>query len=263
MTSSIITLTTDFGTRDGYVGAMKGRILSIYPEAQILDLTHDLPPQDLHTTKSVLSRSLREFTLPAVHIAVVDPGVGSGRQALAAETRIGYLVGPDNGIFSGILEAHPPSQIFRIAEEGPCWRKHTSFDGLHLFSPVGAFLAQTGKIKALGQPLEAWVRLEEEKALPIPEGWSGKILGFDHFGNALTNLPGNRVLPGSQVRIHDQLLSGVEHYEKAASLEPAAFLINSDGMFELCVCSGSVKAKLSLEKNDEVFLLTKGEYLKS
>ena len=73
MTSSIITLTTDFGTRDGYVGAMKGRILSIYPEAQILDLTHDLPPQDLHTTKSVLSRSLREFTLPAVHIAVVDP----------------------------------------------------------------------------------------------------------------------------------------------------------------------------------------------
>ena len=160
MTASIITLTTDFGTRDGYVGAMKGRILSIYPEAQILDLTHDLPPQDLHTTKSVLSRSLREFTLPAVHIAVVDPGVGSGRRALAAETRIGYLVGPDNGIFSGILEAHPPSQIFRIAEEGPCWKKHASFDGLHLFSPVGAFLAQTGKIKALGQPLDAWVRLE-------------------------------------------------------------------------------------------------------
>ena len=141
MTASIITLTTDFGTRDGYVGAMKGRILSIYPEAQILDLTHDMPPQDLHTTKSVLSRSLREFTLPAVHIAVVDPGVGSGRQALAAETRIGYLVGPDNGIFSGILEAYPPSQIFRIAEEGLCWKKHASFDGLHLFSPVGAFLA--------------------------------------------------------------------------------------------------------------------------
>ena len=136
MTSSIITLTTDFGTRDGYVGAMKGRILSIFPEAQILDLTHDLPPQDLHTTKSVLSRSLTEFTLPAVHIAVVDPGVGSDRQALAAKTRIGYLVGPDNGIFSGILEAYPPSQIFRIAEEGPCWKKHASFDGLHLFSPI-------------------------------------------------------------------------------------------------------------------------------
>jgi len=100
----------------------------------------------------------------------VDPGVGSGRQALAAETQIGYLVGPDNGIFSGMLEAHPPSQISRIAEEGPCWRKHTSLDGLHLFSPVEAFLAQTGKIKAFGQPLEAWVQLEEEKALPIPEG---------------------------------------------------------------------------------------------
>ena len=115
MTSSIITLTTDFGTRDGYVGAMKGRILSIFPEAQILDLTHNLPPQDLRTTKSVLSRSLREFTLPAVHIAVVDPGVGSGRVALAAKTQIGYLVGPDNGIFSGILEAYPPYELLHLA----------------------------------------------------------------------------------------------------------------------------------------------------
>ena len=82
-------------------------------------------------------------------------------------------------------------------------------------------------------------------------------------GSFRSNLPGNRVLPGSQVRIHEQLLSGVEHYEQAASLEPAAFLINSDGMVELCVCRGSVKAKLSLEKNDEVFLLTKEEFLKS
>ena len=255
MTNKIITLTTDFETRDGYVGAMKGRILSICPKAQIHDLTHDIPPQDLLAAKLALQRSLREFNKPAVHIAVIDPGVGSSRKALAAETEAGFLVGPDNGIFSGVLEEFPPNRIFQLQEEGPCWKKHSSFDGLHLFSPVGAYLAQGGGIEEIGHPLDEWLRLDQEKAQPSPSGWMGKVLGFDRFGNALTNLPGRQAGPGARLKIRDRVLKGVAHFEEAKSLEPAAFLQNSDGMLEICVWQGSALEKLKLQAGDDVMLV--------
>ena len=112
----------------------------------------------------------------------------------------------------------------------------------------------------MGYPLDEWILLDQEKAQPRPSGWKGKVLGFDRFGNALTNLPGRRAGPGAHVQIRDMVLKGVAHFKEAKSLEPAAFLQNSDGMLEICVWQGSALEKLKLQTGDKIILVEDPEF---
>ena len=250
----LITLTTDFGTRDGYAGAMKGRILSLSPDCRILDISHEIPPQDRISARFTLHRALRQFTKPTIHIGVIDPGVGSSRKALAVETEAGFLVGPDNGIFSGVLEEFPPKRVVKIHERGPHWQRHSSFDGLHCFSPVGACLANGWDLEQVGERVEHWEKLELEEPRLIAGGWEGIILLFDRFGNAVTNLPGSHADPGDTLLLDSHSLPLVPHYQAAAQFESAAFLVNSDGLIEITVWQDSARERLGIYRGARVRL---------
>ena len=189
--SGIVTLTTDFGGADGYVGALKGVILARFAAARIVDLAHDLAPGDVPAASESLARAAPLFPPRTVHVAVVDPGVGTARRGLALALGEQLYVGPDNGIFSGVLELAGAATA-RALENWGLWRDSVSpvFHGRDIFAPVAAHLAGGGELRDVGPPiaLESLVRL----ATPAPSGDAaelrGEVVHVDRFGNLVTNL---------------------------------------------------------------------------
>lgn len=253
----IITLTTDFGTEDGYVGAMKGRILSLYSQAQIVDLTHEINPQDIVEAAFSLERSIPEFPANTIHIAVVDPGVGSERNALLIETKSGWLIGPDNGVFELVLSKLEIIRVFSLKKNTIWWNAHTTFDGLALFAPAAALLAKGIKPEELGTEIKQMtpLRLPAYKERPMEVYF--EILFFDHFGNAITNLPGNKVLEyrdkGWKFIFREYELPFMESYHQMDS-NKLCCLMNSSGQLELAVKNGSAKKLFKLLKNEKLRL---------
>ena len=194
----LITLLTDFGIRDGYVASMKGVILSICPQARMVDITHMIAPQDVRAGAFVLSTVYRDFPLETIHLAVVDPGVGTKRKALALQAGGYRFVGPDNGLFSWILEGEP-SWKARSLENRRYWNPSraeleeerasisTTFHGRDIFAPVAAHLARCVDLDDLGP-----------SCTPVVAQWStptakeeellGEVIYVDHFGNGITNI---------------------------------------------------------------------------
>ncbi|MGK5090416.1 SAM-dependent chlorinase/fluorinase [Deltaproteobacteria bacterium TL4] len=251
---TLVTLTTDFGTQDGYVGAMKGRILSLAPSATILDLTHEIAPQDLIQAAFCIKRSLTYFSRDTIHVMVVDPGVGSLREGLVVQTKCGLLVAPDNGILSLFLAETRPQQIRRIRKETLLWKAHSSFDGLAVFAPVAAHLAQGMSLDQIGDIVEAIQPL----ALPEPDIQTshieGEILLFDRFGNAITNIPSAQ-LQAKEFSVHCQRhsLPFQCHYStESEQPHPAIAIMNSDHLLELAVYCGSIEEEFQLKRGMKV-----------
>ena len=254
-----ITLTTDFGTQDGYVGAMKGRILSIASEATILDLTHDLPPQDLIQAAYCLLRSIPQFPKETIHVVVVDPGVGSERNGLVAQTQHGILVAPDNGILSLLLDKFPPRHLIRINKKTPLWQTHTSFDGLEVFAPVGAHLAEGMSFEEVGESVEAYCKLSIPQPFVCQNQIMGEIVLFDRFGNAITNISAELLAEKSfSVFFQEKKIQFHRHYQQgsAGDHQPLA-LINSDQLLEVAIFCGSIQKEYGLKKGDKVQVLFK------
>jgi hypothetical protein len=192
-TNPVITLTTDFGLRDGFVGVMKGVIYGICPHAHIVDISHDVRPQDVREGAYVLARQAFYFPENTVHIAVVDPGVGTARRPLAVKAGGHFYVGPDNGVFTPVYERAGqegwPVQVVHL-NKPEYWLKTISyiFHGRDIFSPVGAHLACGAPLETVGDPIDDPVHL----ALPRPklEGgvWKGEVVHIDHFGNIASNI---------------------------------------------------------------------------
>ncbi|NJM57077.1 MAG: SAM-dependent chlorinase/fluorinase [Synechococcales cyanobacterium RU_4_20] len=151
--NTLVTLTTDFGLQDAYVGVMKGVIWGIAPQVKLVDLTHSIAPQDLWAARFQLANSVPYFPPGTVHVAVVDPGVGSQRRAIAIQCSQGWLVGPDNGLFSGVLERYPAQKVVNLSDRS-YWRERSpsfTFQGRDIFAPVAAHLAQGVALEALGE----------------------------------------------------------------------------------------------------------------
>jgi S-adenosylmethionine hydrolase len=198
----MVTLLTDFGLQDVYVGVMKGVIAQINPELQVIDLTHQIPPQNIPAGRFCLMDAAPYFPAGTVHLAVVDPGVGTARRAIALQLPQGYFVGPDNGLFSGVLslaETEPDLEIIAVELTNPnYWRTpqpSTTFHGRDIFAPVAAHLA-------CGIPLEHFGNLINPATLvqfnlPDCTVTDGKIDGYiqyiDQFGNLITNIPAEAV----------------------------------------------------------------------
>jgi len=252
--ATIITLTTDFGTRDGFVGAMKGRILALCPGATVVDISHDIPPQDILAGAWCLARATPTFPPDTIHVAVVDPGVGSSRQPLLIRANEHWYIGPDNGLFGEVLARYPASGLYRLHGQTRWWRIHASFDGLALFSPAAACLARGEALAELAGPIETIMPL----AYPWPgigaSGVAGEILMFDRFGNAITNIdaPSLDALGGA-VRIvcGERAFRRVSHYAEAGQQQAAA-IINSDGLLELTLYGQSARAVLGLSVGEPV-----------
>jgi S-adenosylmethionine hydrolase len=236
----IITLTTDFGLKDHYVGVMKGVILSINPDVIIVDITHEIPPQDIFRASFTLRNFYRYFPPGTIHIVVVDPEVGSGRKPIALEADNHIFVGPDNGIFTFIYSEVKSVKPFKISSSKYTLPEVSStFHGRDIFAPVAAHLSLGLSIEWLGK------KVKEPVKLPInePEVSDGKIAGeviyIDSFGNLVTNIPDYLVKPKSWVYIGDEVIKGISKSYADVPKGELLAVIGSGGFVEISVNQGS------------------------
>jgi hypothetical protein len=190
----LITLLTDFGHQDGYVGSMKGIILGINPQVNLVDISHDLPPQDVAAGAFILQSVFPYFPPRTIHLAVVDPGVGTSRKAVAVRCREQYWVGPDNGIFNLIVNGRADLQA--VILENPAFflpEIAATFHGRDIFAPVAAHLSRGVSLFAFGPPLSALQPLDFPEPAIGPETIQGRIIYVDHFGNLVSNIRGAQV----------------------------------------------------------------------
>jgi S-adenosylmethionine hydrolase len=248
MADTFITLTTDFGTASPYVASMKGVVLSLNPDVGIVDLSHHIPPQDVRHCAYFLASALPHFPPEALHVVVVDPGVGGMRDVLYVEVGVQRLLVPDNGCWTFLHEGRPPVRVIRLTERH-FWR-HTisaTFHGRDIFAPVAANLSLGLDPRKLGPPVTNWVRLQRPAPTREPEGIVGEVIFIDHFGNLITNIPGEVVTQHAGRRwfkVGDhEVPRFVTTYEEA---EPGTLvaLVSSDGWLEIAVCHGSAARRL-------------------
>ncbi len=203
----IVTLTTDFGLQDGFVGTLKGVILGICPSVRIVDISHDIPSQDILAAGLTLQRACPYFPDGTVHVAVVDPGVGTSRRPIAIRAGGHVFVGPDNGLFSFVYtefeERNLPVATFHLTNKR-YWLPVLSgtFHGRDLFSPVAAHLAGGIVLEELGKPIDDPVRLPLPKPERTARGWLAHIIAIDHFGNLATDFPAAWIKEPAKVVIH-------------------------------------------------------------
>ncbi|MCS6816964.1 MAG: SAM-dependent chlorinase/fluorinase [Blastocatellia bacterium] len=264
--NGVITLLTDFGLADFFVGAMKGVILSIHREAVIVDLTHLIPPQDIWTAALTLADSVGTFPEGTIHVAVVDPGVGSGRRAVLIETTRSFFIGPDNGLFTLVLEDDPPRRAIHITNDR--FFRHPvsrTFHGRDIFAPVAAWLARGVEPSEFGPGIADVVRLPIPRVERLSEThWRGQVIHVDRFGNLITNITA-RDVPLEALRAGGRLLiNGYEvsalrtHYQEAAEGEVFA-LIGSTGRVEISIRQGSAATVLGVGRGALVDVLLPGQ----
>jgi S-adenosylmethionine hydrolase len=253
-----LTLTTDFGTADGYVGALKGCVLSIAPGAFIHDISHDIAPQNVWQGAWCLRRAVPRFPPGTVHLAVVDPGVGSQRAGVVIETERYLLVGPDNGLLSLAARDDGIRRVVEIGEESERWSKSASFDALTLFAPVAAHLLRGLPLDEVGPDAEDLVEWPDQDASVQGNIVEGQVMMFDRFGNAITNIPavalGQRKVERIFLRGSEEVRF-CEHYAQLAGGERVGALINSDARLELTVYGDSLRERLGLRAGDPVRVL--------
>jgi S-adenosyl-L-methionine hydrolase (adenosine-forming) len=249
--SPLITLTTDFGTTSPYVAAMKGVVLSINPAATLLDLTHSIRPQDLRHANYFLTSSIPYFPPDTIHLCVVDPGVGSERAALYVKANGQQLVGPDNGIFSGVIrKANKPITVRQLTDHR-YWRSRVSqtFHGRDIFAPVAAHLSLGIDPSALGPELPEPVELPTHSAVTFENRWQGEVQFVDDFGNLITNIPACKLklLPVkvSVAGVPGVILRWVRTYSDATQGELVS-LFSSDGYFEIAEVNGNAAKRLGV-----------------
>ena len=238
----VITLATDFGAHGGYVAAMKGVILGIAPGVSLVDISHEVAPQDVAGAAYLLAGVYRFFPPATVHLVVVDPGVGTERRGLAARAGGHLFVAPDNGLLTPTLDASPGAEIVSLTNAA-YWRREVShtFHGRDIFAPVAAHLASGVPLEALGTPVRDPVRLD----LPSPRATGGTVEGMviwvDRFGNLVTNIPADVLLPGETYRVTVGRLAVAglfTTYAQVRAGQPLA-LVGSHGFIEVAVREGS------------------------
>jgi S-adenosyl-L-methionine hydrolase (adenosine-forming) len=255
----IITLTTDFGLRDPFVGIVKGVILGICREALIVDLTHEIAAHDVLEGALALESSWRFFPPGSVHLAVIDPGVGSARRALALSAGGHYFVGPDNGLFTFALEAGGWSAVSIVAPAYRLPRVSRTFHGRDIFAPAAAHLASNVALSRLGPPVSDPVRLPFPGARLEGDELVGEVIGSDRFGNLLTSVTDERIrdlASAGAVAVklgHRDLGLLASCYEEGEPGIPRA-IIGSSGRLEIFVRNGRAGALLGAPPGTSVTL---------
>lgn len=233
----VITLTTDFGERDGYVGQMKGVILGINPDVSILDITHDIAPYSIMEGALALKGVVKRFTIPTIHLAVVDPGVGGKRRPIAIRMGASYLVGPDNGIFSLLFDELEEFQARSIENKrfmAPS--VGSTFHGRDIFAPAAARLSLGHDFGHIGPVITDLVKVTMPSKKVSPDGIQGEIIHVDRFGNLISNIERSEV-EGINLSVFcgpirvDQLSSC---YSDSATDSPIA-LTNSFDLLEIAL----------------------------
>ena len=260
MTPPCIALLTDFGTRDWYAAAMRGVILSYCPSARILDITHEVPPQDIVAGALTLAAAAPWFPRGTVFAAVVDPGVGGDRALVAARADGRYFVGPDNGLLALALAKAERVALIRLTNRR-YWRRSVSqtFHGRDIMAPVAAHLANGVPLARLGVALKRLTPLE----MPVPQRHGrtvrGQILHIDTFGNLITNLPAALLVrrdaaAHASLRYQRHAVRMVSSYAAGRPQELIA-IVNSQELIELAIREGSAAWTFNAKRGDAVELI--------
>jgi S-adenosylmethionine hydrolase len=260
MKRPIVTLLTDFGTSDHYVAAMKGVILGICPQADLVDITHEIAPYSIAEGAYTLAQAWRCFPKGTTHLAVVDPGVGSKRRAIVAEAGGHRFVAPDNGLLSFILREYPRAVVREISESrffrNPVSR---TFHGRDIFAPVAAHLAGGVRSKEIGRVINNTVVGKFSGVFQETSGiWVASVLKVDHFGNVISNLPSEKFsfLATSRFRLRagrQNVSTFYNSYAAAGSREVFA-LFGSSGFVELSANQSDASKLLGLKPGAKLTL---------
>ena len=263
----VVALMTDFGAGDGDVGVMKGVIASIVPEVQVIDITHDVAPQNVASGAWILGASYRYFPAGTVFVCVVDPGVGSERNAIALAAGGWYFVGPDNGLFSQVLVEQPARGVVRLVN--PAYhlaQVSSTFHGRDIFAPVGAHLARGVSLEEVGQAFDPATlqRLSSGTQQRQEGGLSSRVIHVDHFGNLISGIslsavpdwasaPGARVIfPDRQIVIEQRR----RYFADGAEDGSPFFYGDSSGYLAVAVRNGSAARTLGVGYGDAMTFVT-------
>jgi hypothetical protein len=252
VTRPIIAMLTDFGTQDHYAGTIKGVILTLCPDAVLVDITHEIPPHDILTGALELAACYRFFPHGTIFLAVVDPGVGSSRRGIAAEVGDYRFVAPDNGVLTAVFAETAPKRVVSLTE-----RKYArptiskTFEGRDRFAPAAAWLARGAEMTALGTAVRDYTRIDIPQASQEDDRVVGLVLRVDHFGNLVTNISRamvDRVSGRGPIRITvgaHGVAALVETYAAAAPGGVCALFGSSDHL-EIAENGGRATDRLSL-----------------
>ena len=250
--SPLITITTDFGMHDPYVGMMKGVILGITPKARLVDLTHTVPQGDVLRGSLVLRSAMRYFPRGTVHLAVIDPGVGGKRNPVAIQAEQQFWVGPDNGLFWFLRGGDPPAQIVKLENRSYFLPDQSrTFHGRDIFAPIAAHLSRGVPVHEFGPVIRSLETLSIPAVeRPSPDVLIGNIIYVDHFGNCISNITPDEqdITPLSAWYVElsdDRRLPLKQYYGQVAEHDPLA-LIGSSGYLEIAVRNGSASESLGM-----------------
>lgn len=234
----LITLLTDFGTKDYFVASMKGVILTINPDARIIDITHDISPHQIAEAAYCLQACYRTFPEGTVHVVVVDPGVGSNRRPILVKTSRYYFVAPDNGVLTPVLDEETGVEIWQL--ENRRFQRSSpgsTFDGRDVFAPAAAWLTKGEALSSFGKLVADPVRINWPQPRVAARTIVGEIVYIDRFGNLISNISLSQIEAGKtgrpEIRVGEHLVGKlVANYKEGVADVPYA-LINSNGMLEL------------------------------
>jgi S-adenosylmethionine hydrolase len=264
MARPVIALLTDFGTRDHYAGTMRGVALGICPDATLVDITHDVAPQDVLGGALELAAAFKYFPAGTVFLAVIDPGVGSSRRGIAAEAAGYTFVAPDNGLLTMVFRDSPPKRVVELTERR--YARPTvspTFEGRDRFAPAAAWLARGIDLTALGRPLATWETLDVREPAVGDGRLTGEVLRVDRFGNLVTNIDRrtfDRFASGAGIEI-----AAAEHsvprlvatYAEGDAGSVCA-LFGSGDQLEIAVSGGSAAERLHLRRGAPVVITRSG-----
>jgi S-adenosylmethionine hydrolase len=253
----LITLTTDFGYQDSFVGIMKGAIAAINPEARVIDLTHGIPPQDILAGALILRHSVPYFPPGTIHVVVVDPGVGGKRRPILIESEGSYFVGPDNGVLSLAVAGRLNHRFVNLSNSAYHLQPTSAtFHGRDIFAPVAAHLSRGIPPESFGERLEEIVRIELPKVLHLERRVLGEVIYIDGFGNLFTNIA-PRDLTGVaaeriEIRLREISIKGLQPNYAAVAEGDFAALFNSWGLLEIALNRGNARKKIGAKLGDKV-----------
>ena len=254
----VITLMTDFGTSDHYVGVMKAVILNINPQIEIVDITHAIPPQDIHGAAFLIDSAYRYFPTGTIHVIVVDPGVGSERRAIVCQTATGYFVCPDNGILTHILRNE--ERVHTVAVENSAYflpQVSNTFHGRDIFAPVAAHLSRGVPIDKLGSPVAQPLQLPVPKPEITDKAVIGQVIWIDSFGNLVTNISHEilEALEGQNsvvIRAGGAEIDRLNRSYAESAVGEALAIVGSFNRLEISINQGNAAQVLDLKRGDTI-----------
>ena len=258
----IVTLLTDFGDRDGYVAQMKGVMLSILPTINFVDISHHVPPQNVLIGALLLRNTFPTFPDGTIHLAVVDPGVGTDRRVVAVQVGQHWLVGPDNGLLSLVAVVEKIDRAVAI-ENSAIWRHPVSrtFHGRDIMAPAAAHLAKGAELAELGPPIDELVRLQPPEPIRQAGKLVGQILCVDHFGNIMLSLPAQNDYFGARDKSLVTFSSGGVEFslpfvETYSDVPPGQLMLleGSQGFLEIAARDGAANQMLRLREGAQITL---------